>query len=495
MAYEKVLKGASLLTAAALAGSVLSLARVMVLARFLGVAGYGTFLLVTSLAALAASLVLPSFESAIQTYYARFAAESRKKADQFVTAATLLMGGCAVAAAALLMLTGKPIAEGFFQAPQLSPFVGVAALYVVLNPVNDCLETFLLAMERFKAYAALSILLPLAYLVSTLVALWHGWGLSGALWALVGSQALLLGVNAFLLRKHVALEGARIPGKVFRFWLPIGGIDALKAFQGNLPALLIGKMLGLEAVGFYGIARKTADITATLVSPYAGTLNVVALNAFHQSQKAFDHLVNTGVKHISLLSIYVGSVLLLAARPLLAFFYGNSFLPAVQLFQWTAYSVAFMTPNFLYKTVLMARDAPRGFFVGSVAGIAANFALLIGLMAGFGLAGLAYTQMAYAAVTLAIILFFMARVRQPFEAGNLLKPVGLSLAGLWLVGVNSSTVWEAAPKAIAFSGLYWAAVFGLGLLNMVEVKALARKGWRKMRWRARGPGNGSGLLA
>ena len=104
-------------------GSVLSLARTIVIVRALTVKEFGIFSLVFALAGLASTLVLPSFASAIQVYYPQFRLQSRQSADSFLRATLLWTLGWGLAVASVLWVAWNGIALAIYEEAALVPFV------------------------------------------------------------------------------------------------------------------------------------------------------------------------------------------------------------------------------------------------------------------------------------------------------------------------------------------------------------------------------------
>jgi len=96
MPYEKVLKGASLLTLSNFVGGILSLAQLILVARVLTITAFGIFSLVTAIAQLASELVLPAFSQAVLTHYSKFALRGRGEVSKFMASTMLLTIACSI---------------------------------------------------------------------------------------------------------------------------------------------------------------------------------------------------------------------------------------------------------------------------------------------------------------------------------------------------------------------------------------------------------------
>ncbi|MBS3063595.1 MAG: oligosaccharide flippase family protein [Candidatus Diapherotrites archaeon] len=477
MPYEKVLKGASLLTLSNFVGGILSLAQLILVARVLTITAFGIFSLVTAIAQLASELVLPAFSQAVLTHYSKFALRGRGEVSKFMASTMLLTIACSIVVMGTLLLLSGFVANNLYNEPAILPYLTLAAFLVVLVPASNNLEAFLLAMERFKAYSALTILLPLMSLVLSAAAAIGGLGITGFVLALVVSQAINLGTILLLLRNHFTLRGLEIPRQTIKFWLPIGAGAVVKSVQGSLPALIIGKILGLEAVAFYGLARKTAQIVPSITDPYITSITVVCLNVYTRARNKFDDLLNLGIKHLAVLVFYLAGAFILLADKIILLFYGQKYAPIIYVAIFIAFALAVIQSGFFLRIVLFPRNASKDYLMASILSLVAQVALLSTMPLYFGLNGIGYSELLRGVTLFMIAMAFAKKHGQQIKVSNILIPMGLCLALLGLVGLLPVNEILAAAS---FTALYSLFLIGTGFISYAELKKTLATAFRKL---------------
>lgn len=174
-------------------------------------------------------------------------------------------------------------------APSLSAKVfGKPALTVVLIVFSFAIPLFSLSMVLLSTLQAFQDIRwrsfvkygcePIAKFALTVVFVWMGWGLFGALAAFGIALCLTIALACIPLRRYVSLAGPSFEyqafhGKVMRFAAPLLGALIVASFATRSDVFIIGYWLAPEEVGFYGAAFQTASIIALVL----GSLDSVAM--------------------------------------------------------------------------------------------------------------------------------------------------------------------------------------------------------------------------
>ena len=261
----RLLRNATFMFSSSILAQVLNLARGVILARLLLPEDFGLFGLATVVIGFAA--VFADFGAGIFLIYT-------DKVDQHadtafwvnLALATLLAAGVAGAA---------PLIGRLYARTDLAPVLVVLAVDFWLQISSNVHANMLRAKLRFRALGIVNALASIASFIAAVGLAWNGFGVwAFPLSALVGSalrMVLLSRVSGWLPRwrfSHYSL-GELAP---FSGWYL--GQAVLWYFILNMDNLLVGKFLGMTALGLYALAYNYALAPATLV---AGTLGDVAL--------------------------------------------------------------------------------------------------------------------------------------------------------------------------------------------------------------------------
>ncbi|MEZ8222133.1 Membrane protein involved in the export of O-antigen and teichoic acid [Candidatus Fervidibacteria bacterium JGI MDM2 JNZ-1-D12] len=193
--------------------------------------------------------------------------------------ATLLATGVAGAA---------PLVGGFYGRADLVPVLAVLALALWLQILATVHENLLRRELRFRSLALIDALVNIASFVAAVGLAWGGYGV----WAFVLSTLLGNAARMFLL------------GYAAR-WLPRWrfsrrSLTTLASFSGwylgsavtwylvlNLDNLLVGKFLGMTALGIYALAYNYALVPLTLIANPLGNVTFPELARLHPNPSLF----------------------------------------------------------------------------------------------------------------------------------------------------------------------------------------------------------------
>jgi O-antigen/teichoic acid export membrane protein len=256
----------------------------------------------------------------------------------------------------------------YLGAPWLASFMGMKELIVgtrllciplLLQGVAVCAHARLRRELRFGVIAAANVLAEIMFITVALALLFDGL----PQWSLPAALSMRFGVNAIVIlvadarlplglpRLRAALDLARFSGTVLAGGLITGG-------AGNVDYLLVGRLLGGTALGFYAMAWDLFRFIPDRLYRIAG---MVAFPAFcklqendHELAMAYRNFVN-----------YIGRVVLpvlgcvaIAAPELLASIYGAKWLPAAMPMRVLAVGLALLGLKLAIGTVYYAKGYP-----------------------------------------------------------------------------------------------------------------------------------------
>jgi O-antigen/teichoic acid export membrane protein len=305
----------------------------VLVARFLAPADYGAYVILGTVAGLAGVLADPGLTQAAVKRIATAPDESRARnlASSFVwlraTAATVLVVALAIGS--------RPLAVVLLGRPDLDGYLVLALLGVLATALSGAMSTLLQASSRFGRLSV--VLLVNSGLTALLAA-----GLVVGGWLNLGTALVILGVGTSLVS---AVQGWRFlpwplgrpslgglpadAAQLFRFgrWLWLGDLLALAATQ--LDVLLVGRWGSLAAAGSYGLALSLASkVDVINHSLYTVLLPSAAALDVRQDVRGY---VRASLRRSGLVAVALVAIVPLAG-PLIQFFYGPAFQPAVALF-------------------------------------------------------------------------------------------------------------------------------------------------------------------
>ena len=265
-----------------LAGAVISrglgLLAVMVVGHVLGTDGFGDFTIIQS--TIGTFAVFAGFSMGLTA--ARHVAEYRfrdpARAGRIIGLSSLIAWGTGLAMTLTLIGLAPWIAALQLDNPELAVPLCIGAPLLLLGGVSGAQTGALNGFEAFKRGSLINLICGVASFPILVVFVWF-WGLPGAIWALVVTQAFNVILNHYGLAAEARQDGVPLGWRgamreravVWRFSLPAVLSGAMVA-----PVLLVAQSLfyigpqGKAEMGVYGAANNWRNVIVFIPSMLAG---------------------------------------------------------------------------------------------------------------------------------------------------------------------------------------------------------------------------------
>lgn len=260
-APDRLLRNMGWMGVAELLSRASRLVAAVVLARSLGVADYG----VVAIAVTAAELVNVFTRNGIG---ARIVQAGDDRLEAVCNAAYRLNWRVSLLLCLAQCALATPIAA-FYRTPQLAPMIAVLACSYLIYPYAMVQVYQAQRADRLRLVAlATGGQVTLDNLISAALA-WHGLGV----WSVVLPKLMVAPLWVWLFRSRQPWSPGRAApaphGELLRFSSQVLGTELVKTLRGNLDKLLIGRLLGLEALGVYAFAVNAGmGLSLTLVTAF-----------------------------------------------------------------------------------------------------------------------------------------------------------------------------------------------------------------------------------
>ena len=251
--------------------------------------------------------------------------EERDALPLYFTTAVLIGGGLTAIAFA-----AAPLLAAFYREPAVTPIVRALSPTLLLGSLYSVAQGMLIREFDFRA-------ISINELGSTVVA-----GFTGVVLALMGFGVWALVLNVLLSsliqamvvcylvrpRLTLQLDTGKLK-KLLRWGAPLTGSSLLWQVYENADYLVVGKLLGETATGYYSLAFRLA----TLVNSRVGAIiNRVSFPTFSAVQKDHPELLThwyTITERLGLIVFPLSAMLALNARDIVLVVLGPKWLPAV----------------------------------------------------------------------------------------------------------------------------------------------------------------------
>lgn len=330
--------------------------------------------------------------------------------------------GWAAGLALLLTLSAGGVA-GFYDMPALRAALPVAGLGMLLASAGNQHRTLLRRDLRFAALAQIDLL---ALAVRAVLSLWwahRGYGCLAVVWGTVAGNlvALLLyaaaGARDWLPRFYFSRRSLRPYLAFGRFQM---GERAANYLAERSDVLIIGKVLGAEALGCYDVMKQLLARPESVFNVIGGTV-ALPLMARRASDTAFlSQTYLALLRRLNALNFPLFICCMALPGPLLALGLGPGWAGQERVFQWlAAYQLLHSTYNPVGVLQMATARADLGFYWNLCLLLLMPACVWAGL--GGGLHGVAFAIFVLFLGLLPLFFHFMIRPLIPISFGTYLK--------------------------------------------------------------------------
>lgn len=278
---------------------------------------------------------------------------------------------------------------GFFGKTELIHLLQVISFSFILISPGQIFRTYLQKHLEFKTIFKVDTASLIIYGIFSIWFAFHGMGI----WSLVYGFIIRQAFNSFLLSIYSSLRltyyfNFESIKNLLKFSSFVFADRIFNYFFRNLDNIIVGKFLGVEALGFYSLAY---NLMLFPVSNIAQALMPVIFPAFSLVQSNNEKIrygYLKAVKCISLVTFPLMTLLFLTTTEFISLAYGQKWLPAVPVIQVFCLVGAIQSIGTTVGTVLYAKGKSNISFIWSIfASICFGISFFIGV--NWGIIGVA----------------------------------------------------------------------------------------------------------
>ena len=355
------------------------LCAMVVLARALGAAEFGLFRVLMFVSMFSSALFQPGLtEALVQRRDITLDHES----TAWWASVALGFGG----ASALFALA--PLIAWLMAMPALTPGVRLVCLPVFLDCLAVTANASLQREMRFGMLAVADVAAELVFLAVALGLLWtplRAWSLMAGLAARVASRAVILMVAAPRLpRMRPTIAAMR---DLRNFAATVWGGNLLSLVSGNADFLLVGRLLGASALGFYVLAWDLLRFVPDRLYKVAGRVTFPAFCQLQDNDAELARSYCNFFQYVARIVLPVAACAAVAAPELIGTIYGARWLPAALPLRMLSVGLALVGLRTGIGSVYLAKARPSMDIYLHGARLALIAVAVCGL-SRFGLAGI-----------------------------------------------------------------------------------------------------------
>ena len=293
----------------------------IILARLLGPTAYGTIALITVFT----SIMQVFIDSGLGTSLIQ-----KKNADDldFSTVFWFNFGMCTLLYA--VMYFSAPLISKFYQLPELTAYIRVLSLILVLSGVKNIQHAYVSRQMQFRSFFYASLGGTICSGVIAIFMAYRGYGV----WALVGQSLSNRVINTVILwfvvkwRPRWMFSWNRLKD-LLSLGLNLLFAKLLDTVYQDLRTLLIGKIYSVESLGFYNKGKQFPHLVVNNVNVSIDSVLLPTMSKVQDSQEKIRAMVRRSIS----LSTYIMMPIMLGisacAEPLVRILLGEEWMPCV----------------------------------------------------------------------------------------------------------------------------------------------------------------------
>jgi O-antigen/teichoic acid export membrane protein len=232
------------------------------------------------------------------------------------------------------ILGAAPFVARFYHRPDLIPVLAVLAFSLWLQTAATVHRNLLRRELRFRSLAVIDGLISLAAFVIAVALAWRGFGV----WSFVLSALLSNAINAVLLfYAYEWIPRWRFSKRSFHALAPFSGWYVAQALAWymtlNIDNLMVGKFLGIDALGIYGLAYNYALLPLSFIGISFGNVVLAELPRLHSDPEHFWSAYFMSSKLMAGLVCPIAAALVIAAPDVFPILFGPKWTSAILPFQ------------------------------------------------------------------------------------------------------------------------------------------------------------------
>ncbi len=263
-----------------------------------------------------------------------------------------------IAAAVLIYLTA-PVVGRLMLMPEIVPYIRLLCIPLVFQGTAMVSNARLRREMRFGALASAEVFAEMVFLAAALLLLFEGyarWSLPGALAARIFAYSAALWVTDR--RFTMAWPRLWAARDFSRFTTTVWGARTMYTMSSNADFLLVGRFLGSNALGFYGMAWDLLRFVPDRLFRVAGRVIFPAFSRVQDDNEQMASAFTDFTGYIARFVLPIMAMAAIAAPEFVGVVYGAKWLPAALPIRLLAIGFTLMGLRIGIGSVFFSKDHP-----------------------------------------------------------------------------------------------------------------------------------------
>ena len=311
----------------------------------------------------------------------------------------------------MVVYAAAPLVSAFYHETELTPIIRILAVNFIVSSFGSQYGLLLQKALKFNVIAKIGIISVLAGFVTAVSLAIGGYGVYSLVYASLVAAVVGASINIYLgIRTHrpSLLFKYREITPMISFGMFQMGERAINYFNSQFDVLLIGKLLGVEALGIYTVAKNLAMRPAQIINPIVTKVTFPVMAKVQNDTVRLKNIYLKTINYLSSLNFPVYILMALLAEPIIVTLFGEKWHESIIILQiLSVYAALRSTGNPIGSLQLAKGRADLGFYWNL--GLFFFIPLTIYIGSHWGLDGVAYSLLGLMVFLMTPNWYFMVK--------------------------------------------------------------------------------------
>ncbi|MBC8331492.1 MAG: lipopolysaccharide biosynthesis protein [Anaerolineae bacterium] len=256
----------------------------------------------------------------------------------------------------LLAWVAAPFAAAYFSEPAVTPLLRVIALTLPIYALGAIPGAHIQKNLRFKIKIIPDFSRSFSKGLVSVVLAWAGFGVWSLIWGQIVSAFIVVILNWILGKwRPTRVFDRQVSKEMLTFGGHIVAIGFIGVLLNNVDYLIVGRVLGAAALGYYTLAYRMPELVIRTINLGVDRVAHPILSTLQWDQDELRSVYRNYLRYTSLAILPAGVGLAILSAPIIRIFYSNEWLASIPVMRWIAIAVMIAAlghiPGVLYKAI------------------------------------------------------------------------------------------------------------------------------------------------
>lgn len=234
----------------------------------------------------------------------------------------------------ILLIIASPLISNIYENQKLTPLINLVAATFLIKPWGQQFMVLLQKNMRFNAIAKTEIISRFISFIVVIVLAYKNFGVySLAIGSIVFAVFSTIGYNFY--GRNLYRPKFYLNIKLLKDFLSFGlfqmGEKIITYFSSQFDTILIGKLLGLEVLGIYNVAKNLVSKPSGIINPVITKVTFPIMSKIDNNITQLKNVFLKTVSYLSLVNFPVHFLIALLAEPLIIIMFGDEWIQAIPI--------------------------------------------------------------------------------------------------------------------------------------------------------------------